>query len=138
MSDTKRPKLTPSAVRARMTQHDRNWNRAFFAFVDAKPELTRADVDMLLLLLATTKRRMRLTVKLAEADLKEQAGLKRSARYAVRERLAGRFFRVTQDGDAYVYELLDPSTGKAFPGESGSTKGQKIKDDWGVWVEAES
>lgn len=132
-----RPMLKPSAVRARLTLHDRNWNRAFFAFVDAKAELTRADVDMLLLLLATTKRRMRLTVRLAEADLEAQAGLKRSTRYAVRDRLAGRFFRVTQDGDAYVYELLDPSTGKSFPGESGSTKGQKIQDDWGSWGEAD-
>lgn len=133
----KQPKLKPSAVRARLTQFDRNWNRAFFGFIDAKPELSRAEVDLVLLLLATTKRRMRMTVRLSENDLEEQAGLKRSARYAARERLGGRFFRVTQDADGYVYELIDPATGKAFPGESGSTKGQKIQDDWGIWIEAD-
>lgn len=132
-----KPKLRPGAVRARMTQYDRNWNRAFLNFFDAKAELSRADVDMLLHLLGTARRRMRMTVRLSEADVEEQAGLKRTARFAVRERLNGRFFRATQDGDGYVYELIDSRTGKAFPGERGSTKGQTIQDDWGTWKEAD-
>jgi hypothetical protein len=131
------PKLKARSLQVRLSQYDKNWNQAFLNFIDAKPTLARPDVDMLLHLLGAAKRRLRMTVRIPEADLEEHAGMARATRYAARERLDGRFFRATKDGDGFVYELIDVRTGKAFPGESGSTKGRKHQDDWGIWTEAD-
>lgn len=91
-----------------------------------------AELRVITRILRAALRKGRLAVTIDDAGLQKAANVSRSSLYDSRAVLvAGKVITVDTAGDHPVYRLLNPDTGKLFPGESGVDAPVTIDDDWG-------
>ncbi len=110
----------------------RHWFAAFNNVASKTATIQPAELRVATRILQASLRKGRLAVKISDADLQKASKVTRSGLYATRATLVGLdVIDATKDGDHFVYELLNPATGKSFPGGTGSDSPVTIDDDWG-------
>jgi hypothetical protein len=110
----------------------RHWFAAFNNVASKAGTIQPAELRVATRILQASLRKGRLAVKISDADLQKASKVTRSGLYATRSALVGLdVMAATKDGDHFVYELLNPATGKSFPGVTGADDPVIIEDDWG-------
>jgi CRP-like cAMP-binding protein len=110
----------------------RRWFAAFNNVASRAAAIQPAELRVATRILQASLRKGRLAVGISDADLQKAAKVTRSGLYAVRSALVNLdVIRATKNGDHFVYELLNPASGKSFPGETGTDSPVTVEDEWG-------
>ena len=111
----------------------RHWFTAFRnVAAHADGSITPGELRLGMQLLAASLFKGKLTVRIADDQIKKAAKLTRSRLYVAHAALADRHIIAPAQKNAegyWIYELLNPATSKPFPGETGAVT---VDDDWGI------
>jgi len=113
----------------------RHWF-AVFRSVAARADgsITPGELRLAMRLMAASLFKSRLKLRIDNSQLEKASKQTRSGLYAARSALVGlHMIAATKDGeDHWVYEFMNPATGKTFPGDTGSIDSFTFEDDnWG-------
>lgn len=111
----------------------RHWFAAFRNTSARVGSLSPGELRLAMRILDASLLKGRFAIRIGNGQLAEAVALSRSKLYAARSALVSlHIIAATKDGEEHwVYELLNPTTRKSFPGAAGVDEAVTIEEEWG-------